>query len=103
MTSENTQQSPQVRPLAQAQSSVQVQSPAQLSPTKVNKVDVRFGFSYAIEELNHGERVTKKEWNDPEYWLEVRNGRLQIHKPDGKYYDLIVTDGDMLGTDLTTI
>lgn len=45
-----------------------------------------------------GERVTKAEWANADVYLFL-DGRLKIHKADGTEADLIVSDGDMRGSD----
>ena len=57
-------------------------------------------FPEAIIAVSAGERLTKLEWHDSNTYIHLSEGRLKIHKSeDGKNYDLIVSDGDMLGTD----
>lgn len=56
-------------------------------------------FSEVIKELQELNKVTKKEWDNEEYWLELHEGILKIHKSDGLYYPLLVSDGDISGTD----
>jgi hypothetical protein len=72
------------------------------SPTspKPQQVQIKkFDFPEAIKQLNIGKSITRVGWSDPEYFLAVIDGHLKIHKPDSKFYDLIVTDGDMLAED----
>lgn len=50
-----------------------------------------------------GERVTKLEWDDLRYYGELRDGFLMLHKPDGKFYQWIISDGDLKGTDYVIV
>jgi hypothetical protein len=59
----------------------------------------KMNFCEAISEVLLGKKVTKLEWGDPEYYLKLMNDKLVLHKPDGKFYDLIVSYGDMTGED----
>jgi hypothetical protein len=69
------------------------------SPTPDLVIIKNMKFCEAINEVLLGKKVTKIEWGDPEYYLELMNDKLVLHKPDGKYYDLIVSYGDMTGDD----
>jgi hypothetical protein len=46
-----------------------------------------------------GAEITKLEWGDPQYRGALRDGRLQLHKPDGRWYDWLVSEGDLAGRD----
>ena len=56
-------------------------------------------FYEALRLIAAGERVTKLEWDDPEYWGQLLDGKLVLHKPDGVYYPWILSDGDLNGAD----
>lgn len=73
------------------------------SPTVQSVQIKKFDFPEAIRKLNMGQKVTRLEWGNPEYYLDVVDTHLKIHKPDNKFYDLIVSDGDMLADDWMTI
>jgi hypothetical protein len=76
-------------------------------PTRVSplpkKENIEIDFPNAIREVLLGKKITKLEWNDPEFYILLQDGYLRIHKPDNKFYDLIVSDGDMNGTDWVVI
>jgi len=72
---------------------------ASTTPKPRKKAQPNLDFFDALREVFKDKVVTKIEWNDPDYYVLMRNGHLTLHKPDGKFYDLIVTDGDMAGTD----
>lgn len=74
---------------------VSTKSPTKTKKSKPNQMD----FFDALREVNQGKAITKLEWDNPEYFVLMRNGHLTLHKPDKKFYDLIVTDGDMTGED----
>lgn len=56
-------------------------------------------FGEAMEQLLLGRLVTRRSWNNPSVFLELREDKLMLYKEDGLYYDLIVSRGDLLGQD----
>lgn len=56
-------------------------------------------FEDAISKVKGGAKITKLEWNNPEYYGVFANGFLMLHKPDGKLYQWIISEGDLLGED----
>ena len=56
-------------------------------------------FFEALRIMADGERVTKLEWGNQEFWGQILDGKLVLHKPDGVYYPWIVSDGDLHGDD----
>jgi hypothetical protein len=60
-------------------------------------------FYEALKEIVDSKKVTKLEWGDKEFYGLLEDTKLKLHKPDGKTYDWILTDGDLLGTDYITI
>ena len=56
-------------------------------------------FSEAIKTITNGGKVTKTEWGDSGYYGVLQDGKLMLHKPDGKFYDWIISDGDLNGVD----
>ena len=56
-------------------------------------------FFQALRSTLYGERITKQEWGDGEYWGQVLDGQLVLHKPDGVYYPWIISEADMRGMD----
>ena len=61
----------------------------------------RLPFVEAIELMfdDPGTRLHRLEWGDVEYYGIVIDGLLKLHKPDGKFYDWIISDGDYAGRD----
>jgi hypothetical protein len=72
------------------------------TPQKAKPV-LGFGFPQAIKEVTVGKKIHKLEWEDKEYYGIVKDGTLQLHKPDGKFYQWIINDGDLAGEDWTTL
>lgn len=71
------------------------------SPTSVRKPkssDMRMTFDKAMQAIIAGERVTKKEWDDPEIFGVMRDGFLKLIK-HGVANVWLVSDGDLLGED----
>lgn len=54
-------------------------------------------FPDAIKELSTS-KITKKEWDNPEIYGFLNDGKLQLHKEDGNH-DWIISEADLLGTD----
>ena len=71
---------------------IQTQSPL---PPKSPTLD----FPTAIQAVTEGKKTTKLEWGNPEFYGVLKDGLLMLHKPDGNFYQWIVSDGDLLGQD----
>ena len=56
-------------------------------------------FPMAIQKVMEGKKIHKLEWKDKEYYGFLNGGLLSLHKPDGKNYQWILNDGDLLGND----
>ena len=56
-------------------------------------------FPEAMQAVIQGRTVTKLEWDDMRYYGELRDGFLMLHKPDGKFYQWVISEGDLTGTD----
>ncbi|MDD5013714.1 MAG: hypothetical protein PHW73_01255 [Atribacterota bacterium] len=56
-------------------------------------------FYDAIKEVMAGRKISKREWNNTDYFGILRDSKLMLHKPDGKFYDWIINDGDINGED----
>ena len=65
----------------------------------------RLSFLEAMAKIVEGKKVTKLEWydQDHEYYAVFRGGFLMYHKPDGKDYQWVISDGDIAGTDYIVI
>ena len=75
-----------------------------ISPKPAPKMEyqVTMDFPEAMQAVIDGKLVTKLEWEDPEtvVWLD---GTLKISLPDSKPLDLIISEGDMTGTDWVVV
>ena len=69
------------------------------SPKPPVKAKTTLDFMEALTEVLKGKSITKLEWDDKQYYGILVNERLTLHKPDGKNYDWIVSEGDMRGDD----
>jgi hypothetical protein len=69
------------------------------SPVATKVVKGKMVFLDALGEIMTGKSVTKLEWGDKKYFGFLKDGRLTLHKPDGKFYDWILSDGDLFGDD----
>ena len=56
-------------------------------------------FPEAMQAVIQGRTVTKLEWDDMRYYGELRDGFLMLHKPDSKFYQWVISEGDLTGTD----
>lgn len=66
-----------------------------MSSPIVNQMD----FYEAIKEIMSGHKITRLEWGNSQYYCLFRQTKLQLRKDDGKYYDWIINEGDLLADD----
>lgn len=57
----------------------------------------------ALKEVIVGKKITRLEWNDKKYYGVLEEGFLVLHKPGGKIYQWIISDGDLIGEDYIVI
>lgn len=71
------------------------------TPQKVEekKVKVLMDFPEAMRVVSNGGKVTKEEWHDEDFFVELKDGMLRLHKPDGIWYVWSVSEGDFRGED----
>ena len=62
-----------------------------------------FDFPTAIEMIADGLKVTKVEWGDQEIYGLLKDGVLQLRKKDGKFYQWILSEGDLAGQDYIAV
>jgi len=55
--------------------------------------------SSALEKVAAGYKIHKKSWDDRAFYGAMIGGVLQLHKPDGKFYDWIISAEDFTGKD----
>jgi len=68
------------------------------TPTQV-KVEVGVDLFVALQSVSLGRKIHKLEWKDKEFYGILKDGVLQLHKPDGKFYLWVLSDADLLGED----
>jgi len=56
-----------------------------------------------MAEVVKGKKIHKLEWKDREYYAMLINQTLKLHKPDGKFYEWIISYGDLGGDDYVII
>jgi len=89
---------PELKPIAdKIEDAVVISSSPTVSPKKKNKKTLFF--LDAMQEVINDKKIHKLEWEDKEYYGFRHNEKLSLHKPDGKTYQWILSDGDMLGDD----
>lgn len=59
----------------------------------------RLSFPRALDAVADGKKVTKESWGDESFYVLLRDGYLMLHKDDGKYYQLIISEADLVGID----
>ena len=77
-------------------------TPAQVeeSPTEKPEQLQEMSFFDALKTVvKDGSRIHKIEWGNRDYYGELKDGILKLHKPDGSWYDWILSDGDLTGED----
>ena len=70
-----------------------------LSPAPKKDVSKQMTFPEAIGKIIEGAKIHRLEWQEQEYYGVLADGRLKLHKLDGKLHDWIITDGDLVGKD----
>lgn len=63
----------------------------------------QMNFPDAIKRVIDGKKIHKLEWGDKEYYAFLNGRYLSLHKPDGKNYQWIINDGDLMGSDYIAI
>lgn len=63
---------------------------------------MQMDFPDALRYVILGKKITKLEWNNPESYGYLDNGRLVLHLPDGLHL-WIVSDGDLIGQDWVVV
>lgn len=70
------------------------------SPTpRVIEVKVNMDFPGAMQEVIAGKKIRRMEWEDKEVYGFLNGNFLSLHKADGKNYQWIINDGDLLSDD----
>lgn len=73
------------------------------SPLAKKVVNTGMDFYEAMKEVGEGNKIFRQEWDSKEYYGLIKDGVLMLHKPDGKFYHWIISDGDMSGKDWVVI
>lgn len=73
-----------------------------MSPTP-QKAAVEMDFPDALREVIAGKKITKLEWCNKEVYVELRDEKLEIMRDNGKYYHLLLSEGDIKGEDFVVI
>jgi hypothetical protein len=66
-------------------------------PQRVEKAGL--GFPAAMKLIIDGNTITKREWNSGNIYGVLKDGFLMLHKEDGKFYQWIISEGDLKGED----
>lgn len=76
---------------------MQTQSP--LPKQNKKQMQATMNFYEALQEVMKNKKIHKLEWEDLQYYGLLKDGILTLHNPDNKFYQWVVSDGDMNGTD----
>ena len=67
------------------------------SSPKVEKVSVPvsgMSFFEALEKIKKGKKIHKLEWEDKEFYAVLKDGIAYLHKPDGNFYQWVLSEAD---------
>ena len=56
-------------------------------------------FPTALRHVIKGQKITKLEWENTQFYGVLRDTLLMLHKPDGQFYTWTINEGDLLGAD----
>ncbi len=79
---------------------------ADMSPLpniNLDPIEELLDFPEAIIVVTAGGKIHKKEWDNKEFYGLLKDARLTLHKPDGKFYDWVPSEGDLFGQDWIVI
>ena len=68
-------------------------------PQEVERAIAMMSFPDAIKEVINGKKITRSEWKNPTIYGFLNGDVLSLHKEDGKNYQWIINDGDVLAED----
>ena len=60
-------------------------------------------FLDALKVIQMGKKGHSLSWEDKEFYIQIHDTRLQLHKPDGKWYDFIISENDLNAEDYIQI
>lgn len=73
----------------------QAMSPTKKKQEKTTELD----FYEALKAMMQGMSVTKLEWGNRNVFGLLKDTHIMLHKADNRYYDWIISDGDVHGDD----
>lgn len=56
-------------------------------------------FAQAIEQVALGRMISRLEWENTSIYGKLKDGQLMLHKADNRFYQWIISDGDIAGDD----
>ena len=60
---------------------------------------VGLDFPMALKAIIDGKTATKMEWANKEIYGVLKDGFLMLHKADGKFYQWLLSEADLMGHD----
>ena len=73
-------------------------------PKKIQIPETSMNFYDALKEVvDNNKKIHKLEWKDKEFYVLLKDEVLTLHKPDEKFYQLVLNNGDIQGTDWIVI
>ncbi len=70
-----------------------------MKPTKILAEITKLNFFDALKEVAEGKKITRIEWNNIKIYGFLNQDILSLHKKDGKNYQWIINEGDLLAED----
>ena len=78
-----------------------------LSPTppkeEVVEGEILLSFPEALKSVILHKKIHKLEWKDKSFYGAIDDGILKLHKPDGKFYQWILSEEDINGDDYIVV
>lgn len=67
--------------------------------TPTPKTHKTMNFVQVLAAVITGAKATKLDWNNPQVYMVLRQGFLQIYRDDRRFYNLILSEADLIGED----
>ena len=80
-----------------------MKKPQSMSPTKPKVKPAQVDFYEALKQVMTGKSITKLEWGNRNIHGLLKDEHLMLHKTDNRYYDWILSEGDVRGEDWVTV
>jgi len=75
-----------------------MEEPISQSP-RPNNMPMGMDFPTIMKAVVAGQSITKLEWMNKDIYGVLKDGFSMLHKEDGKFYQWVISDGDLQGKD----